>query len=43
MGQLYESPFNSLAPSGPEGLFPEDRLAVLDGSLRQLTEATRVG
>ncbi|WP_035776064.1 DEAD/DEAH box helicase family protein [Arthrobacter sp. H5] len=43
MGQLYDSPFNSLAPAGPEALFPEDKLSVLDGVLRQFTDSTRAG
>ena len=41
VGQLYESPFNSLAPAGPEQLFREEELDVLDGVLRRFRETTR--
>ena len=41
VGQLYESPFNSLAPAGPEQLFREDELNALDGVLRRFSETTR--
>ncbi|SDI79100.1 type I restriction enzyme, R subunit [Arthrobacter subterraneus] len=41
VGQLYESPFNSLAPAGPEQLFREEDLDALDGVLRQFRETTR--
>lgn len=41
VGQLYESPFSSLAPAGPEKLFRDEELDVLDGVLRQSRETTR--
>lgn len=41
VGQLYESPFSSLAPAGPEQLFREEELDVLDGVLRRFKETTR--
>jgi type I restriction enzyme R subunit len=41
VGQLYESPFNSLVPAGPEQLFREDELNALDSVLRRFSETTR--
>lgn len=43
VGQLYESPFSSIAPAGPESLFAEESLTTLDRALRDLAETTRAG
>ncbi|NJC23987.1 type I restriction enzyme R subunit [Arthrobacter pigmenti] len=41
VGQLYESPFKAVAPTGPDDLFGVEKADVLEGVLRHLKETTR--
>ncbi len=43
VGQLYESPFNSLAPAGPEVLFAEEKITILESVFDRLESGTRPG
>lgn len=41
IGALYEAPFSDAAPSGPELLFDDERIEVLESVLHRFTDATR--
>jgi len=40
---LFDSPYNKLAPSGPDILFGNDRVVELFGILRSIEDKARVG
>ena len=40
---LFDSPYNELAPSGPDILFGNDRVVELFGILRSIEDNARVG